>query len=132
MIGDRIKLHPHSVEEGVWFEGFVHDVFIASVLISFPNSLPYNPDALYDVKFMLNPVPFQRMLHAIQTTPKRSNILFPTPEDIVATANPIQGDEEVELELCNKIIGSNVEQLQAVKRVLQLPRGSPPFVVFGP
>jgi helicase MOV-10 len=130
--GDRIKLHPHSVGDGVWFKGIVQEVRAASVLIMFHNSFPYEPSALYDVQFVLNPVPFRRMLQALKVHPKRPDVLFPRPDDMRANHDTAQPSNDHEMELYNHLLNSNAEQLQAVKKVTELPPGSPPFIIFGP
>ncbi|KAF8749136.1 P-loop containing nucleoside triphosphate hydrolase protein [Rhizoctonia solani] len=55
--------------------------------------------ALYDVQFVLNPVPFQRMIQALNVTPKRLEILFPQVEDVTASSIAVQNLEEPEIEL---------------------------------
>ncbi|KAF8761296.1 P-loop containing nucleoside triphosphate hydrolase protein, partial [Rhizoctonia solani] len=101
-------------------------------IVAFNRRFPHAPGALYDVQFVLNPVPFQRMIQALNVTPKRLEILFPQVEDVTASSIAVQNLEEPEIELYNHIISSNYEQYNAVSKVVGLPPGSPPFIVFGP
>ncbi|KAF8689719.1 His Kinase A (phosphoacceptor) domain, partial [Rhizoctonia solani] len=132
IVGDRIKLHPHSEPEKVWYMGIVREIETTTVLVAFNRRFPHAPGALYDVQFVLNPVPFQRMIQALNVTPKRLEILFPQVEDVTASSIAVQNLEEPEIELYNHIISSNYEQYNAVSKVVGLPPGSPPFIVFGP
>ncbi|EUC55593.1 RNA helicase, putative, partial [Rhizoctonia solani AG-3 Rhs1AP] len=93
---------------------------------------PYSSEERYDVQFVLNPVPFMRMIQAVNVKEKRSNILFPTTEDMEKMANTAENIEEQDIVLYNPILGSNIEQRNAVAQVTRLPPGSPPFIVFGP
>ncbi|CAE6495202.1 unnamed protein product [Rhizoctonia solani] len=129
---DRIKIHPHSEPEKVWYKGIVIDVGTTDVLVTFHKKFPHSPGALYDVQFVLNPVPFQRMIEALAMNTKRPEILFPRVEDITTSSIATQHLEGPEIELYNPVIGSNEEQRNAITRVIRLPPGSPPFIIFGP
>ncbi|KAG8705367.1 hypothetical protein FRC11_009093 [Ceratobasidium sp. 423] len=129
---DSIKIHPHSEPEKVWYKGIVVEVGTTDVLVAFNKRFPHSPGALYDVQFVLNPVPFQRMIQALAMNTKRRKILFPQVGDVTASPITTQHSEEPEIELYNRIIGSNEEQRNAITRVIRLPPGSPPFIIFGP
>ncbi|QRV74351.1 RNA helicase [Ceratobasidium sp. AG-Ba] len=129
--GDRINIHPHDREEGVWFKGIVHEVLQLAVRISFHPSFPHNARALYDVEFLLNPVPFRRMLQAVKTPSPRIDIILPAAENL--NLGDALGDEVDPIHnIYNHLVNTNEEQLQAVKRVTSLPSGSSPFIIFGP
>ncbi|CAE6366471.1 unnamed protein product [Rhizoctonia solani] len=130
--GDRIKIHPHSEPENVWFRGIVRAVEGTTVLLSLHRSFPYDAEGLYDVQFSLNPIPFWRMIEALDVKEKRSNILFPRVEDMGGMTSVAQATEEQDMVLYNPILGTNLEQRKAVIQITRLPPGSPPFVVFGP
>ncbi|KAH7327648.1 P-loop containing nucleoside triphosphate hydrolase protein [Rhizoctonia solani] len=129
--GDRIKLHPHSKPDDIWFRGIVRKVEGLTVLISFHGSFPHTPTEKYDVQFLINPVTFMRMKKALAVGQKRSNVLFPTTEDMQPMSNAAQNPEQ-DIVLYNRILGANLEQRNAVTQVTRLPPGSPPFIVFGP
>ncbi|CAE6460524.1 unnamed protein product [Rhizoctonia solani] len=73
-----------------------------------------------------------RMIQALSVIPKRPEILFPQVEHVTASSIATPNLEDTEIELYNQIIGSNEEQYSAVSKVVGLPPGSPPFIVFGP
>ncbi|KEP52557.1 putative RNA helicase [Rhizoctonia solani 123E] len=132
IVGDRIKVHPHSEPEKVWYQGIVRDIETTTVLVIFNRRFPHSPTALYDVQFVLNPVPFKRMLQALAIDPKRREVLFPQVEDVTTSSMAAQRLEETEMDLYNRIIGTNEEQRNAIARVIHLPPGSPPYIIFGP
>ncbi|CAE6499995.1 unnamed protein product [Rhizoctonia solani] len=132
IVGDKINVHPHSAPEKVWYRGIVHEIETGTVLVAFNKAFPHNPGALYDVQFVLNPVPFKRMIQALSLETKRSEILFPKVEDVTAASFETQSLDDTEMELYNDIIGSNEEQRNAINKVIHLPPGSPPYIVFGP
>ncbi|KAH7327647.1 AAA domain-containing protein [Rhizoctonia solani] len=132
IVGDRIHVHPHSAPEKVWYRGIVHEIETGTVLVAFNKAFPHNPGALYDVQFVLNPVPFKRMIQALSLDTKRREVLFPQVEDVTAASFETQNLDETEMELYNEIIGSNEEQRHAINKVVHLPPGSPPYIVFGP
>ncbi|KAG8686305.1 hypothetical protein FRC11_009171 [Ceratobasidium sp. 423] len=134
IVGDNIKVHPHSEPEKVWYRGVVREVETITVLIAFNEKFPHAPGALYDVQFVLNPVPFKRMIQALGVKPKRPEVLFPQVEDVTASSIATQNLEgsAAEMELYNNIIGANEEQRNAILKVVRLPPGSPPFIIFGP
>ncbi|KAG9074399.1 hypothetical protein FS749_014055, partial [Ceratobasidium sp. UAMH 11750] len=82
LTGDRINVHPHSQPDGVWFSGVVHEVQLSVVRISFHSSFPHQQSALYDVDFILNPVPFRRMFQAVNIPNPRTNLIFPSLADL--------------------------------------------------
>ncbi|CAE6369801.1 unnamed protein product [Rhizoctonia solani] len=132
IVGDKIKIHPHSEPDKVWYMGLVCEIETTTVLVAFNRRFPHTPGALYDIQFVLNPVPFKRMIQALNMTPKRPEVLFPQVEDVTRSSISAQNLEDAEIELYNHIIGSNEEQYNAITKVIRLPPGSPPFIVFGP
>ncbi|KAG9079103.1 hypothetical protein FS749_008829 [Ceratobasidium sp. UAMH 11750] len=130
--GDRINVHPHSEPDGVWFTGIVHDVRLLAVWISFHPSFPYRQSATYDIEFVLNPVPFRRMIQAVNTSDPRTDILFPSLADLPADPELQEVHEGQAIRPYNHLLNTNEEQLQAVRRVTNLPAGGPPFIIFGP
>ncbi|KAG8750496.1 hypothetical protein FRC11_010342 [Ceratobasidium sp. 423] len=72
------------------------------------------------------------MNDALGMNTKRSEVLFPELGNITASALTAQHTEEPEIELYNHTIGTNEEQRNAIAKVMQLPPGSPPFIIFGP
>ncbi|KAJ1307031.1 hypothetical protein OPQ81_008010 [Rhizoctonia solani] len=132
IVGDSINVHPHSEPDAVWYRGVVREIETTTVLVVFNKKFPQTPGALYDVQFVLNPIPFRRMIQALGTNTKRPEILFPQVEDVTASSIALQDLEESEIQLYNHIIGSNEEQRNAITKVIRLPPGSPPYIIFGP
>ncbi|KAG8756229.1 hypothetical protein FRC12_010636 [Ceratobasidium sp. 428] len=130
--GDRINIHPHSQPDGVWFKGIVHEIQLSKVRISFHPSFPHHPSATYDVEFTLNPVPFRRMVQAVSVPNPRTNIIFPSPEDLHSDVGVQSVQSNQPARVYNRLLNTNNEQLQAVRCVTELRSGSPPFVIFGP
>ncbi|KAH7327649.1 P-loop containing nucleoside triphosphate hydrolase protein [Rhizoctonia solani] len=133
IVGDKIKVRPHTGNsDQVWFRGVVREAEATAVRVVFNRSFPHTPGTLYDVRFFLNSVPFRRIIQALNMDTKRPEVLFPQVNDITGLPIPAQNLEHPEIELYNNTIGANVEQRSAITRVIQLPPGSPPFIIFGP
>ena len=82
--------------------------------------------------FRLNRITLRRQYHALasQLTPLR-RLLFPSASDI----KPIQRFSEgqvARLQLVNENIRGDEQQLQMVVSILQQPKGTVPFIIFGP
>ena len=90
----------------------------------------YTPTQLYRVRFKLNRHPLRRQHQALDTVFAPERLLFPAATHVLnGRARPRPG---AGLVLYNKSIETNLPQLQAVTSIVNLPTGSPPFVVFGP
>lgn len=72
------------------------------------------------------------MLQALKIIPRRSEVLFPLVSDVAPNTNITWPTTESEIQLYNRLLESNAEQIQAVKKVTQLSPGNPPFIIFGP
>jgi helicase MOV-10 len=76
-------------------------------------------------------LPLRRMHQALGTTFTSDRVLFPSEAHIVSRVATT--DVEMKKIRCvNRLIESNPPQLQAVASILHMPKGSVPFVVFGP
>ncbi|KAG9084862.1 hypothetical protein FRC06_003865 [Ceratobasidium sp. 370] len=106
LTGDRINVHPQSQPDGVWFSGV--------------------QSALYDVDFILNPVPFRRMFQAVNIPNPRADLIFPTPADLRVNSDFQPMGLDPTASVYNRLLDSNHEQLQAVKRVIELPAACAP------
>lgn len=111
------------------YEGWVHDVRLNEVGISFHSS--FKPQARpVSVRFHLNRTPIRRQHQALAHKSSLQPLLFPSATD-AALARPLL-PAEGQLTLKNELIGNNHPQLCAVKSVLKLKPGSAPFIIFGP
>jgi helicase MOV-10 len=69
----------------------------------------------------------QRQHQALDTTFTEARIIFPDSSHLRMIPAPRQVSRTV-----NRLILTNPPQLQAVSSIIAAPRGSLPFVVFGP
>lgn len=128
--GDGILVQPIGVDidESKWFEGCVHVVRRAEVGMKFGRGFPdHSPSRLYRVRFTLNRYPLRRQHQALDTAFAPARLLFPTIGHILTGQSA-----QTALAVYNPLIATNPPQLQAIRAILRLPPGSPPFALFGP
>ncbi|KDQ06709.1 hypothetical protein BOTBODRAFT_121128 [Botryobasidium botryosum FD-172 SS1] len=128
MKGDIIKvINP----QGEAYEGRVGMIQDLHAGLSFHPSFRNVPGRLYNVEFLLNRNPLQRMHRALHQNFPMTRILFPAVEDIAdASVAPVEAFQNAPL--YNPLVAQNLPQLQAVASIVTQPAGSTPFVVFGP
>ena len=84
------------------------------------------------LRFRLNRITLRRQYHALASSLAHlRRLLFPDPSDI----KPVQRFSEgqiARLQLVNKNIGEDKQQLQTVVSILGQPKGTVPFIIFGP
>jgi helicase MOV-10 len=71
------------------------------------------------------------MHQALETVFHPERVIFPGISHAQNLRPPSAFSQE-KLTLFNKMIGQNPPQLLAVSCITELPKGSPPFIVFGP
>lgn len=113
---------------GRWFEGRVHVVRQAEVGLKFHSSFGWSPYQRYTARFKLNRIPLRRQHQALDTVFDQPRVLFPEEEHLRTTSRIPTGG----IRVTNPHIATNVPQMQAVASIVKLPKGSLPFVVFGP
>ncbi|KAI0691004.1 P-loop containing nucleoside triphosphate hydrolase protein [Cerioporus squamosus] len=130
MIGDAIKVQAADGAEERTHEGFVHDVRLETIRVSFHGS--FRADGRrYNVCFQLNRIPLRRQHQALNSSlPVPQRVLFPDPgqEGLERSLGP----NDHSIDPFNVLVATNPAQLQAVKSILQLRAGAAPFVIFGP
>ncbi|RXW19457.1 hypothetical protein EST38_g6387 [Candolleomyces aberdarensis] len=135
LVGDFILVsHADSsvpLEQREWFEGRVHDVRMNDVVLRFGDNFNIYRGNKFDVRFVLNRLPFRRMHHALVNKFKPSRILFPSSRDVNGMQK-VTTQQISELRLHNRELQTDEEQMETVAAVLNLRPGSVPFVVFGP
>ncbi|KAF6753774.1 RNA helicase [Ephemerocybe angulata] len=135
LVGDYILLsHTSSsvgLQDRVWFEGRVHDVRMHDVVLAFGGDFSTYKGNKFDVRFKLNRLPFRRMHHALTNKFKPSRILFPTHIHI-ANVQRVTETQKANVNLYNRQLREDEEQLETVTAILHQKPGSVPFVVFGP
>lgn len=129
LVGDSIKVRPHnpsSENNTTWYIGYVHVVRQAEVGLRFAHRFLPPSNTRFDVRFCLNRIPLLRMHQALATAFVEPRVLFPAPE------HEKQVKSIGTLKIINPLVRENPPQMMAIKSIMALPAGSPPFVVFGP
>ncbi|KAI1789429.1 P-loop containing nucleoside triphosphate hydrolase protein [Ganoderma leucocontextum] len=130
MIGDVIKVQAADGADERTYEGFVHDVYMGTIRVSFHGSFK-GDGRRYNVSFQLNRIPLRRQHQALNSSPPNpQRLLFPIPGH-QGLERALEPNEQL-ITLFNPLIGTNPAQLLAVKSILRLRLKSAPFVLFGP
>ncbi len=131
LVGDSILVRPVGQPNKTWFKGRVHNVGMNHVSLRFNDAFNTYRGTKFEVRFVLNRLPFRRMHYALVNKNDPARLLFPGPEHLT-TAGPVTSAMMEELSPLNRDIGRNREQLETVAAILNQSRGSVPFIVFGP
>ncbi|KAJ2936839.1 hypothetical protein H1R20_g242, partial [Candolleomyces eurysporus] len=135
LVGDFILVsHVDSsvpLKQREWFEGRVHDVRMNDVVLRFGDNFSIYRGSKFDVRFVLNRLPYRRMHHALVNKFTPSRILFPSPRDVNGMQK-VTTQQKSEPHLYNRELQTDEEQVEAIAAILNLRPGSVPFVVFGP
>ena len=122
-------MQPHGAPPGLWYEGYVHTVHEKEVGLKF-NKL-FKTSQAYHVRFKLNRITLKRQHHALDTKNQADRFLFPTTAHSSSVARR-EGVNKQKSSYFNSNIANNEQQQLAVRSIVRLPPGSPPFVLFGP
>ncbi|KAI4522633.1 P-loop containing nucleoside triphosphate hydrolase protein [Schizophyllum commune Loenen D] len=128
LLGDRILVRSNNDTAGKWFEGRVHVVRQVEVGLKFHASFGWTNDQRYIARFKLNRIPLRRQHQALDTVFDQPRALFPVAAHLASGPHPSAAG----LQTVNPLIATNAPQLQAVASIVKMPKGSLPFVVFGP
>ncbi|KAK0191970.1 RNA helicase [Armillaria mellea] len=131
VVGDSILVRPVGQPNTPWFSGRVHNVAMSHVSLRFDDAFNTYRGTKFDVRFVLNRLSFCRMHDALGNKNDPARLLFPGSEHLT-TEGPVTSTMLEELSPLNRDIGRNREQLETVAAILNQPRGSVPFIVFGP
>ena len=106
---------------------------VLKVFLQVPTSFNLYRGAIFLLHFRLNRITLRRQYHALASSPGEHlrRVLFPSVTDI----KPIPRLSEAEIEnlpLVNENIREDKQQLHSVVSILQHPKGSVPFIIFGP
>ncbi|KAJ3819685.1 RNA helicase [Lentinula raphanica] len=131
LVGDFILVRPTHSTDRTWFQGRVHQVYETHVSLRFDDTFSTYRGTSFDVRFVFNRLPLRRMHMAVMNNNNPPRLLFPGPEH---TRNLRKVSDELinQITPFNRAVGSDPEQLEAVAAIVNMPPGSPPFVVFGP
>jgi helicase MOV-10 len=110
-----------------------HDIAVLRISLRLPTDFNLYRGAMFMLKFRLNRITLRRQYHALATssTPQR-RFFFPSISDIKPIRRRLSSAEIDMLELSNSSIHGDKQQLQAVVSILQQPKGTVPFIIFGP
>ena len=122
-------MQPHGASPGLWYEGFVHVVHEKEVGLKF-NKL-FKTSQAYHVRFKLSRITLMRQHHALDTKNQQDRILFPTTANSSAISRR-EGANKRKFSYHNSNIVNNEQQQLAIRSIVRLPPGSPPFILFGP
>lgn len=135
LVGDFILVSETNAnilpESRKWYEGRVHAVRMNDVVLRFDDGFNTYRGNKFDVRFVLNRLPFRRMHHALINLFKPSRILFPSPIDIAGVTR-VSGAQMSNISPYYREMKEDPEQLETVAAILHQRPGSVPFVVFGP
>ena len=108
---------------------------VLEIFLEVPTSFNIYRGVQFLLRFGLNRITLRRQYHALASRYSRlaplRGLLFPSASDI----KPIQRLSEGEvagLQLVNENIRKDEQQLQTVVSILQQPKGTVPFIIFGP
>ena len=120
-------VRPLGAPRGKWYEGHVHVVHQAEVGLRFDESFPSRESDGHHVRFLLNRTPLRRQHQALDVAFAAERLLFPVGRHVQQHRTLVPRFRPF-----NPLIAGNAPQMDAVKAILNLPEGSPPFVIFGP
>ncbi|KDQ60007.1 hypothetical protein JAAARDRAFT_593478 [Jaapia argillacea MUCL 33604] len=131
IVGDTI-LAKRTDTDGPWFEGCVHAVRGDTISLRFGDEFNTYRGKIFDVRFKLNRMPLRRMHQALLAWGAAPRLTFPGPEHAsYGLVDPMLVDA-IQAQLVNRTIAQDKEQLCAIAAIVNQPRGSAPFIIFGP
>jgi helicase MOV-10 len=105
---------------------------VLKISLQVPTSFNLYRGAQFLLRFRLNRMTLRRQYHALASSFEHlGRLLFPSASDI-KPIRPLSKAEVAELSLVNENIREDEQQLQTVVSILQQPKGTVPFIIFGP
>jgi helicase MOV-10 len=138
IVGDYLWLEDR--QEDVYYDTRIAnaDVFmrgslaVLKIFLEVPTGFNLYRGAQFLLRFRLNRVTLRRQYHALASAPAHlRRLLFPTASDIKSIRRLPQAEID-KLPLVNQKIREDEQQLNAVVSILQQPKGTVPFVIYGP
>lgn len=109
-------------------QGVVHRVEHKHVLLRFVETFRALSGEKYDIRFVLNRMPYQRYHQAVDNCSRAELLRFTFPAPAM-----LDFDDRRDVgSLFNRMLGNNVQQREAVEKVCAQTPGSAPFVIIGP
>ncbi|KAH9041519.1 RNA helicase, partial [Lactarius deliciosus] len=139
IVGDFLWLEDR--QEDVYYDTRITnaDVFlrgnlaVLKIFLEVPPSFNLYRGVQFLLRFRLNRVTLRRQYHALASSGGRlRHLLFPSDSDIKQPNRRLSKAEIDKLPLVNENIRDDEQQLQTVVSILQQPKGSVPFIIFGP
>lgn len=136
--GDFIWLEDR--QEDVFYDARIinADVFmrgslaVLKIFLQVPKSFHLYRGAQFRLRFRHNRIILRRQYHALASSHSHQRrLLFPSTSD-VKPIRPLPKAEVDKLSLVNENIREDKQQLHAVVSILQHPKGTVPFIIFGP
>ncbi|EAU82858.2 RNA helicase [Coprinopsis cinerea okayama7 len=135
LVGDFILVSESNpaiaFENRTWYEGRVHEVRMDEVVLRFGDGFNTYRGNRFDVRFVLNRLPYRRMHHALVNSFAPRRILFPGPQDILGLKR-VTAQQKAAIVPYYRQLKDDDEQLETVTAILHQNPGSAPFIVFGP
>ncbi|KAH9038479.1 P-loop containing nucleoside triphosphate hydrolase protein [Lactarius pseudohatsudake] len=138
IIGDFLWLEDR--QEDVYYDARIANanVFprgnltVLKISLRVPKRFKLYRGAIFLLRFRLNRITLRRQYRALSSSLAHfRRLLFPSPSDI-KQIQPLSMAGIADLPLVNENIREDDQQLQAVISILQQPKGSVPFIIFGP
>jgi helicase MOV-10 len=105
---------------------------VLKIFIQVPTSFNLYRGVQFLLHFRLNRITLRRQYHALASPLAHlRRLLFPCPSDI-KPIHCLSEAEIAELPLVNENVREDAQQIQTVVSILQLPKGTVPFIIFGP
>ncbi|KAG6438499.1 hypothetical protein O3G_MSEX000020 [Manduca sexta] len=127
--GDKLCLQPHENLKDI-FECVIKNIEDNYILLWNMDGRfhkYYNPEALFDVRFIMSRIPLERCHHAVNSvfSSQQQCRVFPEPNAAVIPVRPIA-------KFYNPHIKRNKQQKSAVEHIVAGSSGLAPYIVFGP
>jgi len=107
-------------------------ITVLKIFLEVPTSFNLYSGAQFLLRFRLNRVTLRRQYHALASSHAHlRRLLFPSASDI-KPIRPLSKAKINKLPLVNENIREDEQQLQAVVSILGQPKGTVPFIIFGP
>jgi hypothetical protein len=107
-------------------------VAVLKMSLRLPTDFSFYRGAQFILRFRLNRVTLRRQYHALaHFSASLRRLLFPSTADIKPMQHPSRAEIN-KLDLVNENIRNDDRQLQTIVSIIRQPKGSVPFIIFGP
>ncbi|PCH37498.1 RNA helicase [Wolfiporia cocos MD-104 SS10] len=132
IVGDKILVKKSNDDSDSWYMGIVHAIGFKELDLYVNEKFSLHRSGnKADVRFQLNRLPLRRAHQAVTHPENPERILFPEGRHTDGLRRCSEA-QLANLDLMNATLADNLEQLETVAAIANMPPGSVPFVVFGP